>query len=221
MVKAASTPSNWRYGMRWLVSRQQLIYGVFVVAVLFSSAAVRAEPRRIEVDFYPHGDSSQGHPIQMVFEADHIQGGRELAAVSETTGAATEELGTLATERQLAAYVDALRVGDLDDALTFWAGNEQSAARGRLEPVFEKQRSLMASVTKTRLHITLRYGGYLLFVVEHERGEAQGFVAVYPMLESEPGLGLTNALSQDSMFQILYFTFLDGLGVEEKFRTIN
>lgn len=79
----------------------------------------------------------------------------------------------------------------------------------------------MKSISQVNLHLSVRYGRYLILALDHERPEDSDYVSIYPMIETENGYALTNELHQDPMFQILYFAFIDGLGVEDRFRTIN
>ncbi len=173
------------------------------------------ELQELTIEFFPNGDRGQGHPIRMVFEAEVDRDGRPLEAPAPPPAAGT-------AERFLADYIGVLRGGTVEAAMPFWLDSERAAARQRLAPVFEQQKAIYATVTQSRLYTKVRYGRYLLAAVEHLRaGGAEPLVTMYPLVVTGDGYALSNGPHQDPMFQILYFTFLDGVGLGDKLKTVN
>ncbi len=186
---------------------------LMLAATLAAPAA--AELQELTVEFFPNGDRGQGHPIRMVFEAEVDRAGRPLEAPAPPPAAGT-------ADRFLADYIGVLRSGTVEAAMPFWLDSERAAARQRLAPVFEQQKAIYATVTQSRLYTRLRYGRYLLAAVEHQRGGgAAPLVVLYPLVVSDGGYALSDALHQDPMFQLLYFTFQDGVGLGDRFKTVN
>ncbi len=171
-----------------------------------------AQMQDVTIDFYPHDDASEGHPIRLLLEAEFFPQGRPFEQQSAEDSAPPLPAGSV--ERFLADYAAVLRDGSVERALPFWLETEREEARRTLSPVFEQQRGLFEQVTESRLYTTVRYGRYVLAAVRHERADAAAVVAIYPLVESEGGWALTNALQADPLFQLLFIMFHEGRGFD-------
>jgi len=180
--------------------------------VLLTGPAAVAQMQDVTIDFYPHDDAGEGHPIRLLLRAEFFPQGQLFEQRSADDSAAPLPVGSV--ERFLADYAAALRGGSVETALPFWLETEREEARQTLDPVFEQQRGLLEQVTESRIYTTVRYGRSVLAAVRHERADAAAVVAIYPLVESEGGWFLTNALQADPLFQLLFTMFHEGRGFD-------
>lgn len=188
------------------------VAGLLACALLVLSASSAGEGLVVEVR--PPVEVGEGPPVRLLVEGEQYPGGRPIEGAGVTTADGTPE-------RFVADYTAVLREGTVADAVPFWLPGEREDARATLESVWERQRALFAQVDSTRLFVALRYGSLRLLVVRHQRPEAEGLIAVYPLVRSGDGWALSNALQVDPMFQILYLTFLDGSGIDQPLATVD
>ena len=184
-----------------------------LVAAFLAALPFRVWASEITIDIYPGNDRSAGPPIQMTYQAEVFEGGlalRDVEAFAE---------GTI--ERFLQDFLEASRSGTLDGVLTFWHPGHRQATRARLEGRFEGNQRIHQSAVQTRLHTKLFYGRYRLLAVQHKFEDGSDLVSVYPVIEMEETYFLTDDLSEDGLFQLIYFMFHDGIGLDPAFQTIN
>ncbi len=180
---------------------------ILATCTLILSQGLAAEMQEVAIDFYPLGDSGQGYPITLSMQTEFVPGGRPYEPAEEPFPEGT-------VERFLTDYAAVLREGTVEAALPFWLAEEHQEARQTLEPVFEKQRALFQQVVESRLYTKARYGRFLLAAVRHERPETEALVTIYPLVATDEGWALSNALQSDPIFQLLFFLFHEGRGFD-------
>lgn len=186
---------------------------VFVAAVFLLAIPFQAWASEITLDIFPGNDPSVGPPIKVTYQAEVFDGGLALRDVE-----AFDE-GTI--ERFLQEFLEASRSGSLDDVLGFWHPDHRQATRMRLEGRFEGNQRIHKSAVQTGLHTKLFYGPYRLLAVRHDFEDGSDLVSVYPVIEVEGAYYLTDDLAEDGLFQLIYFMFHDGIGLDPAFQTIN
>lgn len=189
--------------------------GLALVAAMFLFAfpLPRVLASEITLDIYPGNDRSAGPPIQMTYQAEVFEGGLALRDV--------EAFDEGAIERFLQKFLEASRSGSLDDVLVFWHPDHRQTTWTRLEGRFDINQRIHKSALQTRLHTKLFYGPYRLLAVQHELEDGTDLVSVYPVIEVEGAYFLTDDLAEDGLFQLIYFMFHDGIGLDPAFQTIN
>ena len=167
---------------------------------------VADRPGRLRLEFYPEGSSQKEHPIQMLLEGAVYEEGRILRG----DGIPPDLDGA---ESFLKNFLEASRQGTLDEVLTFWAPEHVETTRQNLTGTFEANQALHQRVQISRLLARVHWGGITLMCVRHELDDGQVIVSTYPLVGSDGAHALTQDLSEDTMYQLLYLAFREAYGL--------
>jgi hypothetical protein len=188
--------------------------GTLLLWFLSPASQLHAEAGEITLDLYPGDDRSQGHPIRLTYEGEVFEDGLALRPADPPPPDGTPE-------RFLHEFLKASRSGSIEEVLEYWHPEERSTTRARLAPHFERNQETHREFRESRLYSKLFYGSYVLMAVRHEFEDGSDLVSIYPLVESGESYALSNGLMEDAVFQILYFTFQDGVGLDPAFQTIS
>lgn len=184
---------------------------LFVFAVCLASSgaegqtAPRADEGRITVEFFPAGDADKSNPVVLSFSGK-LYDNLPLPEPGEPS--------TLADDEKFIAKVIATnRRGSLEELLQLWNPAERADIR-RLasDPqAFDANRKFYTSIGKSFLKAKIYYGSYAIFIVRHTDGVSGEVMKDYPLKKVGDEYLLTNALSNDPVFQYLTTKYLSKL----------
>ncbi len=193
------------------VSVARLLAVLFVLVLSIGSfepvisPLVRADDKRIIIEFYPSGDSEKTNPVILSFNGKLYDDASQ-PELNENSNLPDDE-------KFLAKVITTNSKGTLNDLVLLWAPEERQDIR-RLasdSQLFEANQKAYSNITKSYLKAKIYYGTYIIFIVKHiDRVSGERFKD-YPIKKVLGEYFLTNALSKDPVFQYLTTKYINKL----------
>lgn len=162
--------------------------------------------------FYPKvagaGRASE-NPVTVSFNGRTYEGGWWLSR--------TEDSALTEAETFLANVIETNRDLSPDEVLELWNPPERDEVRSMVSDpeMFAANRRFYRGIEDSALVAKILYGPYILFYVQHV-GAFDDFIKEYPVLQTDTGYYLTNALQDDPIFQYFSTAYVERLELVER-----
>ena len=187
------------------------VFGSFVfVMVAFDlfradPLVVQAQGDRITVDLYPAGELEKVNPVTLSFSGKVY----ENLVLSDSP----EKPNLSEDEKFLAKAIAINKSGTLEDVLSIWSPSERPSIRKVAEDpkIFEANRKFYSTIEKSSLKAKILYGTYTIYIVNHSDRVSGERLKEYPVKKVDGQYFLTNALSEDPVFQYITTKYMKKL----------
>ena len=182
---------------------------VFVIlAIDFFKAeplVARAEGDRITIELYPSGESEKVNPVALSFSGKVYE--------NLVLPDSLEKSNLPDDEKFLAKAIAINKNGTLEEVLSIWNPSErEDIKKVASDPkIFEANRKFYSTIEKSSLKAKILYGTYTIYIVNHSDRVSGERLKEYPLKKVEGKYFLTNALSEDPVFQYLTTKYIKKL----------
>lgn len=186
-----------------LVSMLPILGFAFVVA----AADVAQSDAPVTVELRPHtAEASKEYPLTLSFTGKIYPPGWTIADENDQRLQAP-------SDRFVAHAVSVNRNGSAEDLLSLWQPSERSGIASMVSDnaLFSKNQAVYKQIKETEFLTRMRYGQYVVFLVQHSGPAVAKFVKTYVIKEVAGKYFLTNDLKDDLAVQFLVRGYGQGL----------
>jgi hypothetical protein len=183
-----------------------------LAATAMASQEPAPEVRTVEL-FPGSTDGPPENPVTLTFRGRFFAEGGWLSRLEDTDAELT------ASQRFLASALETYRAGTLEEVLTLWLPEDRAGVSELFaDPdIFRQNQAFYRRLLDTAFVGEMWYGpSYKLLFVQHTGSGFEDFIKVYPLIEVDGKLLLTNRLQADPVFVYFANAYKDSLPLQER-----